>query len=246
MTKKLNAVLGIIIILTAAFTLYFAKASMRGTQLCIADGVRCALNVQYSTRVILLYVLYYLYITREEFNTMMVLRMSSKRKIWTAYALRSIRYSLIFTIAIMSLWMIIAARLYGAGGLVNWNMVYSDYAIHTDGQVSHIGFGYILIKGAALLFLHTEICLLFSQIVIWLTNNRTVPLIVIAAAVIGDAHFTYVPIFFTRFHYNILQWGMTGIQSMSVLLYLIGIGIIIFLLGYGCAEYKEFIGDVNA
>lgn len=246
MRKYVNWVLLGVVCIGSGYLAYGMHFMIRNGTLCIADGIRYALDVRILANIITMLVIYYLYVTRHDFNAMRVIQMKSRRRMWHRQFKEIVVISLMFTCFMVVLALTLAGFFYREGGVINWDKSYSDYAYITRGYTSSIGIGLVVLKGAALLFFQSIVCLLFCQLVIWLIHIRIVPLLFVISAAIGDAHTTYIPIFFSRFNYVVNQWGDASLRSVTSVLWMFLIAAMLYAIGYFYAEKKEFIGVKDA
>lgn len=245
MRKYFNGILAVIVLLMTVYLMYEIGYIPHVGEMCIGDGIRNVLSSKCAPKLIALFTIYYLYITRDEFHTMFLLKRKSRKDLWKKQMKDCCILAFLFSTVVIMVSLVSSSYYYKDGGIMNWNKYYSGYAIQSRGIISDIGLAAVCAKGWTLLLLQTLSVLVFSQLLIWLTNIRALPLIFIIAAAINDG-FTYTPLFFSRFNYRINQWGDIKFTSLKPVFYLIGITVVLVAIGYLYSEHKEFIGEQNA
>lgn len=244
--KKNNNIIFLILIaiLEVFYSLHhMGYMSNNDGYMSIADGFRYTASSLYLPFMILIFIIYYLYIGRNEYNTMYVIKMKSKKYIWIYNIVQDIKYSFIYTIWISILGIVSFIFYNREAELINWMSYNSNYSLIGRGITSNIRFSNIVIKAYLIMYFQILVCLFFSRLIVWITNNRILLVIILSAVAISDIHPYYTAIFFSRFKYLLKDWGSTSFYSYRCILYLIIISVCLFLIGMAYSEHREFIDN---
>lgn len=209
---------------------------------CIADIFRYTVSSQCFPYLILLFIMYYLFITRDEYNSMYVVKMKSKKYIWIKNVLNDIKVIVPYIIMLMLMNLVIAKYIFGNIELINWDSYLSNYYFFSK-NITNINIAFVIFKAYLLMFFQMLVCMLFTRLVIWITNIRLLPIIFIVVMIFNDIHMVYFPLFFNRFLYKISEWGGTSIMSYANIMKLLLIAVIMFVIGLMYSEHREFIED---
>ena len=241
MRKYINEILGMIVIMLTGYILFAASFIKYPGEKCILDELRFITNAVNISKIIALFEIYYLYVTRDDFQIMKVLKVKNRRRLWNKQIKTSFCISLGLCTFVLIITMSFAMFYCKDGGLINWNQFNSSYALQSMGKTSNISFVIVILKALMILMMQTVVCFSFSQLIIWITDLRFLPLIFIIGAAISDIHPTYVPLFFSRFNYIITDWGTNSLRSINAIVRLFIIALCIYCCGYIYSEHKEFI-----
>lgn len=241
MRKYINGILGMIVILLTGYILFATSFIKYPGEKCLLDGLRYITSAVNISKIIALFEIYYLYVTRDDFQVTKVLKMKSRRELWNKQIKTSFWISFGLCIYVLIITMSFAMFNCKDGGLINWNQSNSSYALQSMGNTSNISFAIVFLKALMILMMQTVVCFSFSQLIIWITDLRILPLIFIIGAAINDIHATYVPLFFSRFNYIITDWGTNSLNSMNAIIRLFIIALCIYCCGYIYSEHREFI-----
>ena len=208
---------------------------------CILDEVRYITSTVNISKIIILFEIYYLCITKDDLQINKVIKMNNRHQLWNKQIKKNILISLWLSIFVLIITISFALLNCKEGGLINWKQVNSSYALQSMGNTSNISFYIVILKALMIIMIQTVVCFSFSQLIIWLTDLRTIPLILVVAIAISDIHITYIHIFFSRFNYAVTDWGTNDLSAIKIIIKLLVITVCIYLYGYIFSGNKEFI-----
>ena len=205
----------------------------------MADGLYFINQPRNSGALAVILIVYYLYITRDDFAASKVVLMKSRRAFWIRQLKENALVGFGFIIIIISI-SVIAAYLAFKGEIINWNKQYSTFAIMNNGVISNATYGEVLIKTMLDKYLQTLLCLVITQLVIWITGKRILGLLLTVMAAISDIHPNYVSLYFSRFYMSGHKWAGMSISTFDVIIKLGLLCVVVMTLGYIYSKYKEF------
>lgn len=212
---------------------------------CVADIFKIINRTDFMPYIIVPFMLYYTFITRDEYNVMYVIKRKSKKEIWFLGLFSDMKISFVYSLALFVIEPIIAQCLWGKVEIINWSSHMSNYSIASNGLTSDIGLLSVIFKAYILLYVKIMVCLFFSRLIIWLTNIRLLSIIILIISVVIDSRpVTGIgTIFWNRFRYSSLDWGTNVILSYKCIMWLLIMAVIIVIIGLLYSEHREFIDN---
>lgn len=212
---------------------------------CIADAFRFINRCDFIAYIIIPFMLYYAFITRDEYDVMYIVKRKSKKEIWLLGLLNDIKIALVYSIILFVIESVIARCLWGNVELINWSSYMSCYSIASHGEISDIGISLVVLKVFLLFCTKITVGLFFSRFVVWITNIRLLSIIVVVFSAVFDTWAAIVikPVFWGRFLYNINDWGTNTLLSYRCVYWVMIIAVIIVIAGWMYSEHKEFIDN---
>ena len=212
---------------------------------CVMDSMRLLLAGRNCSIVIILVVVWYMYITKDDYDTMLILRMKNKKNLWRAQCKKILKVSFVITLYIIIIGFTIG--LITSKNWLNWSLQSSFYSSGTSPKgiylTSNISVVQILLLTFIFLYFQIAISLCLVVLGYWSINSYIVPLIVIVAVAISDAFTSFEVIFYRRFTITSNDWSTLGPQLWIKLFILFAIFSAMVYLGTLIANRKEFIGD---
>jgi len=231
----------------ALYEAFFIKSQMvqHAENICVMDSIRLVLAGRNSSLVIILIVVWYMYITKNDYDTMLILRMRNKKNLWKLQCKKILKVSFVITLLIIAFGLVIG--MLSTKTWLNWNLQSSYYSsiILPKGSylTSNISAAQIILL--AFIFLYFQIAITLCLLVFgyWSVNSYIAPLIVVVVVAIGDAFTPFGPLFYRRFAITLDDWRILGLQLWGKLFILIVIFAVMTYFGTLIANRKEFIGD---
>ena len=212
---------------------------------CVADIFKIVNRADFISYITIPFMIYYTFITRDEYNVMYVVKRKSKKEIWLLGLFNDIKISFVYTIALFVIEPVIAKCLWGKVEIINWTSYISNYSIASNGLTSDIGLLSVIFKAYVLLYAKIMVCLFFSRLITWMTNIRLLSIVILVISAVVD----YRPvkgtegIFWNKFKYSNLDWGINVFSSYKCIMWLLLITVIIVIAGLLYSEHREFVDD---
>lgn len=242
MGKYINKELIIILALIIIYIGFVISNIPYPGEMCVLDGVRYIASAINISKIIVIFEIYHLYITKDDLQINKIIRMNNRRQLWNKQIRKNTVISLWLSIYALIITVGFAILTCNEGGFINWDEGGSSYVLQSMGNTSNASFYIVIMKALMIIMTQTLVCFYFSQLVIWLTDFRALALILVVAAAISDIHVTYIPLFFSRFNYRIADWGANDFSTVKVIIQLLFIALCIYFCGYIYSGKKEFIG----
>lgn len=212
---------------------------------CVADIFKIINRTDFISYIIVPFMLYYTFITRDEYNVMYVVKRKSKKEIWFLGLFNDMKISFIYSLVLFVIEPVIAQFLWGKVEIINWSSYMSNYSIASNGLTSDIGVLSVIFKAYILLYVKIMVCLFFSRLIIWMTNIRLLSIIILVISAVIDSRSVkgIGMIFWNRFKYGSMDWGTNAILSYKCIVWLLLIAIIIAIIGLLYSEHREFVDN---
>ncbi|MDD6798714.1 MAG: hypothetical protein PUE71_10615 [Clostridia bacterium] len=228
--KKWFNITGIaVFVLIVGWCIYYMKHK-DAYRYCISDGVSFGMLADCFGKCVILIILSYLYITKNDFSYMRILQMKSRYQIWLSQSRDIVIYAFVWTVLYISLLLMLGKTEFGSNGLF-------------DAKWYGSVFWQVMLKAFLLCFLQLLCSLFFTLLIRWLLDTGYFALAVLAFIGISDGNHFFIPIFYRRFNYSLEMWSVNNAAAVKPLLCLALIATALFAAGLYQAGRKEFMNE---
>ena len=176
---------------------------------------------------------------RHDFSSLFILKRHSKRRIFAAQSLKIVLYAFLF-----SLYDTICTALTGSflvPSTTNWHRADSLYYLTTESVNTSASLWGIAISFFLTVFIRLSCMGLLFLLVWWLSKKSILSWILAMSVLCWDIFFPRLAIIPGRASISYLCWKHHTIVGGSAVV--IGIGILLFIIGYWLSVRKEFLGE---